>query len=139
LTDRNDPINVSAAIATRTGKVFEGSGSRDPVKPVARATCDMCGAARARSDRQRFVWDTGFGTEVVLAELCRDCAGQADRLLEIYGGHGREAISVTRPDPVSIRETALGRTVRGIVLRGLVYMLVALAAFVVVTALTSRG
>jgi hypothetical protein len=85
------------------------------------------------------VWDSGLGIDLVLAELCRDCAGQPDRLIEIYGGRGHGALRVTRADAASERETAPGHTIRGIALRSLVYVLVALAAFVVVTMLTSRS
>jgi hypothetical protein len=99
----------------------------------------MCGAARTRSERQWLVWDTGLGIDVVLAELCRRCAEQPGRLIEIYGGRGHDALRVTRADAAPERETAPGRTLRGIVLRGLFYILVALAAFFVVTTFTSRG
>ncbi len=118
---------------------FGGSGSRDPAEPVASDTCDICGAPRTRSERRRIVWDAGRGVELVLADLCRDCAEQPDRLLEIYGGRDQEALRVTHADAVSARETAPRHRVRGFVLRGLVYILVALAAFVVVTIVASRG
>ena len=114
--------------------------SRDPAVSAASADfCDMCGAARARSERRRLVWDTGLGIEVVLAELCRQCAGQPDRLLEMYGGRGHDAMRITQGDPVPAREPAPRHTMRGLVIRGFFYLLVALAAFVVVTTLTSRG
>ncbi|HET7856241.1 MAG TPA: hypothetical protein VFL41_07270 [Gaiellaceae bacterium] len=88
------------------------------------------------SERNRLVWDSGPGGELVLAELCRDCAGNPDRLVETYGGHGHSAIRVTRAG--SAPETT-ARAMRGIVLRSLLYFLVALAAFVVVTTVASRG
>jgi hypothetical protein len=50
--------------------------TRDPVAPVARNTCDLCGGARERSERHRLVWDTGLGTELVLAD-CADAAPNA--------------------------------------------------------------
>ena len=107
-----------------------------PVAPVASDTCDLCGGARERSERHRLVWDAGLGTELVLAELCRRCAERPGSLLEAYGGRGRDALKVTH---VHVgRETEPGHTVRGIILRGLVYILIAIAAFVVVTSVASR-
>ena len=134
MTDAQDPVDVVDAISTRTEKQFEASGSLG-----ASNTCDLCGAARTRSERQRLVWDTGLGIELILADLCRQCAGHPGPLLAIYGGRGHDALRVTQAEAVSARETAPGHTMRSIVLRGLVYVLVALAAFVVVTTVTSRG
>lgn len=108
----------------------------DPVAPVARDTCDLCGGARERSERHRLVWDAGLGAELVLAELCRRCADRPDPLLEAYGGRGRDALKVTHVD--AAREAQPRHTMVGIILRGLVYVLVALAAFVVVTSVTSH-
>ena len=96
----------------------------------------MCGGARERSERHRLVWDTGLGTELVLAELCRRCADRPGRLLEVYGGRGHDALRVIRVP--TAREVQPRRTMGGIILRGLVYVLVALAAFVVVTSVTSH-
>ena len=133
LTDAQDPVDVVDAISTRTEKQVEASGSLG-----ASYRCDMCGAARTRSERQRLVWDTGLGIELILAELCRQCAEHPGPFLVIYGGRGHDALRVTQADAVSGGENALGHTMRGIVLRGLVYVLLALAAFVVVTTV-SRG
>jgi hypothetical protein len=108
----------------------------DPVAPVARDTCDLCGGARDRSERHRLVWDAGLGTELVLAELCRRCAERPDRLLEVYGGRGRDSLKVTHVHVA--RETEPRHRMVGIILRGLVYILVAIAAFVVVTSVTSH-
>jgi hypothetical protein len=71
----------------------------------------------------------------VLAELCGRCAERPDRLLEVYGGRGHDALRVTH---VHGREAQPRHTMRGIILRGVVYVLVALAAFVVVTSITSH-
>ena len=128
-----------AAISTRTEKPFGNVDSRDPAHTAASESCDLCGAARARSERGRLVWDSGLGNELVLADLCRRCAGAPDELLEIYGTRSHGALRVTPADPVSGRDAAAGHSIRGVVLRGLAYVVVALAAFVVITIVTSRG
>jgi hypothetical protein len=102
---------------------------------VGHDTCDMCGGARERSERHRLLWDSGLGIELVLAELCRRCAEQPEHILEIYGGRGHDALRVVRVD--AAREAQPRHTLRGIILRGVIYVLVALAAFVVVTTVTS--
>jgi hypothetical protein len=84
------------------------------------------------------VWDAGLGTELVLAELCGRCAERPDRLLEVYGRRGHDALRVTSTRVHAARKAQPRHTTRGIVLRGLVYVLVALAAFVVVTSITSH-
>jgi hypothetical protein len=104
---------------------------------VGHDTCDICGGARQRSERHRLLWDSGLGIELVLAELCRRCAEQPERLLEIYGRRGHDALRVVPVD--AAREAQPRHTLRGIILRGLIYVLVALTAFVVVTTVTSNG
>jgi hypothetical protein len=74
----------------------------------------------------------------VLADLCGRCAAEGTRLLEVYGGHGREVIRLTQAAPMSAVAPGLVQRVRGILVRGLLYVLIALAAFVVVTFVTSR-
>jgi hypothetical protein len=125
-----------AASATRAGRPCRGLSTRDSVPPVAHDTCDLCGGARERSERYRLVWDSGLGTELVLAELCSPCAERPGRLLEVYGGRGHDALRVTGLR--TAREAQPEHRVRGIILRGLVYILVAFAAFVVVTSVASR-
>jgi hypothetical protein len=122
-------------IAVRAGK-HRGSASRGT---AAGTKCDFCGAAPTSSERHRFVWDTGLGTELVLAELCGSCATEADLLLELYGGRGRDAIRLTQWTRVSEPERAPVRRVVDVVVRGLFYVLIALATFVVYTYVTSRG
>ncbi len=104
-----------------------------------RLACDVCGYARARDERHRLVWESDPGTPLVLAELCRDCAASADPLLERRGGRGREAISLVQ----EIRASSLPRTVRpralGYTARGVLYLLIAAASFLVVTLITSYG
>jgi hypothetical protein len=97
----------------------------------------MCGGARERSERQRLVWDAGLGNELVLAELCRRCADEPDRLIKLYGARGQDALKVTTR-VLAGREAQSPHPMRGIILRGLLYVLLALAAFVVVTSVTSH-
>jgi hypothetical protein len=70
--------------------------------------------------------------------LCIRCAGQADRLLETYGGRGRDAMRVTQADAVSELERSPAHRVGGSLVRGVLYVLIALATFVVVTFVTSH-
>jgi hypothetical protein len=115
-----------------------GVGSREPRETPA-LVCDFCGAPRARDDRHRFVWDSGLGVELVLADLCGRCAAEAGRLLKVYGGHGREAIRFEQAEGVAATEAGPTRGVGGLLGRSLLYLLIALSAFVVVTLITSRG
>jgi hypothetical protein len=81
------------------------------------------------------VWDSGLDGELVLAELC---AGRADELVAVFGGRGREAIRLTQPVAVTPAERTPIRRVGGVVVRGVVYVLVAVVAFLVVTFLSAR-
>jgi hypothetical protein len=114
-----------------------GMPSRDAA--VSGAVCDVCGAPRARGERRRLVWDSGVGGDLVLADLCGSCAAEIDRLLVLYGGHGRSAMRLTQADTVSARKRAPVRKVGGIAVRSLLYLLIALASFLVVTFVTARG
>jgi hypothetical protein len=84
------------------------------------------------------VWDSGREGELVLAELCTRCAGQADELVAVFGGRGREAMRLTQHVAVSPAERKPIRRAGGAVVRGVVYVLVAVVAFVVITFLTAR-
>ena len=75
----------------------------------------------------------------MLAELCARCASESEQLVAIYGGRNRDAIWLTRVDSVSTVEPAVVRRVGGIFVRGLVYVLIAVAAFFVVTFVTARS
>jgi hypothetical protein len=102
------------------------------------AVCDFCGGRRASGERRRLVWDSGIDGNLVLAELCARCASRSKRLLELYGGRGSDAVWLT-PEPAASSLAGLrARRVGGVFLRGLVYVLMALASFVVVTLITSR-
>src|SRR5262245_11983832 len=104
----------------------------------APAACDLCGGPRIRSERTRLIWDAGSGDELVLAELCCECAANPEAVLEAYGAHSHGALRVTRAETIPEREVAPAQVVRGRVLRGFLYALLAVAAFVLVTAITSH-
>jgi hypothetical protein len=82
-------------------------------------------------------WDSGREGELVL-ELCARCAGQADELVAVFGGRGREAMRLTQHVSVSPAERKPIRRAGGALVRGVVYVLVAVVAFVVITFLTAR-
>lgn len=117
------------------------TGKHSRKRAVTAAVCDVCGAPRPRSERWRLVWKNGLVGDLVLADLCARCAGESDRFLAMYGGRGRDAVTLTRQGFVSAAEPAPGRLQRvgGMIVRGVVYVLIALAAFVVVTLVTARG
>jgi hypothetical protein len=73
----------------------------------------------------------------VLADLCSRCADQADRILELYGGRGRHAMRIT-PGGLISRETDLLQRVGGAAARSLLYVLLVVATFFVVTFVASR-
>jgi hypothetical protein len=84
------------------------------------------------------MWETEGGDELVFAYPCARCASHADRLLEVYGGRGRASMRATRPDTADAIPFALARRVSGMLVRGAVYILIALATSFVVTVITSR-
>jgi hypothetical protein len=74
-----------------------------------------------------------------LADLCARCAAHADRLLDVYGGRGRSSMRLTIPGTPDVIPLALVRRATGALMRAVVYVLIALAVFFVVTLITSRG
>ena len=107
--------------------------------PATHLVCDVCGSARPRDERHRLVWEHDLGTPLVLAELCRDCATSSDPLLELHGGRGRAAITLLRETRLSRSPRRVRPRVFGYTARGVVYLLIAVACFVLVTLATSRG
>jgi hypothetical protein len=81
------------------------------------------------------VWAGPGGSELVLAEPCAHCASQAEGLLELYGGRGRHAVSLVQVGP---RIPLPRHRVSGFATRGLVYFLIAIAAFLLVTLISSQ-
>jgi hypothetical protein len=69
----------------RTGASDPKGAAGSPFEPAA-PVCDVCEAPLVRDERRRLVWDSGVDGELVLAELCSRCAGESDRLLQLYGG-----------------------------------------------------
>jgi hypothetical protein len=123
-------------LAERPGRA--ASAALPPVAQVP-LCCDMCGCARPRDERDRLVWESSPATRLVLADLCGDCARSADSLLELYGGRGRNGISLVHeihgsPPPRSVQPRVLGSFARGVL-----YLLIAVASFVLVTLVTSGG
>jgi hypothetical protein len=98
-------------------------------------TCDFCRSALTRAERQRLVWDSAFATELILAEVCGRCATETPRLLELYGGRGRNAITLVR----EVRASAPPRSAIGFVARGALYLLVAVTFFLIATLVSSGG
>ena len=109
-------------------------------RPISnRLVCDVCGRARARGERRRLVWDGDPATRLVLAELCRECATDVDPFLELHGGRGRGDIRLVQEIRASPPPRTLQPRVVVYTLRGTLYLLIALASFLLVTLVTSRG
>jgi hypothetical protein len=121
--------NANDANTTRSRKRAGGSD----VRAGALIACDFCGLPHSPFERRRVVWNSDPETELVLADLCNRCAADASRLLDLYGGHGRKAIRLTRGGRVAVSPAT--RVAR--LAHALVYLLVALAAFVLVTLISS--
>jgi hypothetical protein len=104
-----------------------------------RLACDVCGYPRTPDERHRLVWASDRAAQLVVAELCRDCATFVDQLLELYAGRGRDAIKLVQ----EILAPSPPRTVHPRVLvytaRGMLYLLIAIASFLLITLVTSRG
>jgi hypothetical protein len=126
---------------TKEASAIHVTGKHGRPRALTAALCDVCGAPLPRGERWRLVWKSGLAGDLVLADLCASCAGEPDRLLAMYGGGGREAVRLTQEGLGSAVEPAAGQLQRvgGMIVRGLVYVLIALAAFLVVTLVTSRA
>jgi hypothetical protein len=87
------------------------------------------------------VWKGGLGDDLVLADLCGRCAAESNRLLEIYGGRGRDAMRLTQQFAASAAEPAGARLqmLGAMFVRALVYVLIAFATFLVITFVTARN
>lgn len=111
------------------GAPAEEAATRTPL-------CDVCSAPCPRGVRRRLVWASELAGDLVLADLCARCAADSDRLIQMYAG---ESVRVTEQVVRSPVTPAPARRVGGMVLRGIVYFAIAVAAFAVVTLLTSRN
>jgi hypothetical protein len=104
-----------------------------------RLACDVCGHTRTRDERHRLIWESDPGAQLVLAELCRECATVADPLLELYGGFGRDAIKLVQENRAAPQpRTVEPPRVLGYAARGALYLLIAVAAFLLVSLATSH-
>jgi len=102
-------------------------------------TCDFCSARSEKTERRRLVWHAGFGNDLVLAELCARCAGGYDRLLDRYGGHGRQSMVLEEASASPATWVAVvGRGERAL-FHGLIYLMIAFGCFVIVTLVSSRS
>ena len=75
--------------------------------------------------------------ELVLACLCGDCASQSATLLERYGGLGKSALTLVSKRGQTVAPGAVRRATAAATAAA-VYALVALALFLVVTAISAR-
>jgi hypothetical protein len=102
-------------------------------------TCDFCSAPSEKAERRRLVWQAGFGNDLVLAELCGRCAAGHDRLLDRYGGHGRQSMVLEEASASPATWVALvGRGERAL-FHGLIYLMIAFGCFLIVTLVSSRS
>jgi hypothetical protein len=124
-------VSLAAIRTTRRGR---RDAAPSPRRPAAHPACDFCQGALRREERHRLVWETP-SAELVLADLCRRCATSAGTLLELYGGRGREAIALVQ----EVRPSARSHRVVGFLARGALYLLVALAFFLIVTLISSAA
>lgn len=116
---------------------MSGHGLHDE---TSRARCDLCGAPRPRHERNRIVWEAAPGDDLVLAELCGRCASKAVGILDVHGGRGRDALRLVQEAPAAMAEpTRIRAGAGGLLVRSLVYLLIALTAFMLVTLVTSRS
>lgn len=83
------------------------------------------------------MWAGPDGTELLLAEPCQRCASQAEGLVELYGGRGRHAVRLVQAGNC-IPLTVPRHRVSGFATRALVYLLIAVSAFVLVTLIGSQ-
>ena len=102
---------------------------------MARPTCDFCRGALGRHERHRLLWRSSFDIDLVLADLCGGCASRADGLVKQHGGRGREAISLVH----DVGRTRPTYRVAGFLSRGVIYLLVAVTFFLIVTLISSSA
>jgi hypothetical protein len=116
---------ASAALPLPAGSRMNEAVSGSPRGPY----CDFCRAALVRGERHRLVWDSAVAGELVLAELCAGCAtrwfgprrSQVDTLRLVQAGRA----SVPAPKAV------------GFAARGVLYLLIAVTFFLIVTVISS--
>lgn len=131
-TIRESRFRGSPSFSAQRETKPEAAESRRRAAPPG---CDFCGSALPKGERHRLVWESPFGAELALADLCSHCAASADTLLKLYGGRGREATALVQ----KVRPSARPHRVVGFLARGALYLLVALAFFLIVTLISSAA
>jgi hypothetical protein len=96
--------------------------------------CDLCGGSLPRESRYRLMWETAPGGELILADLCERCAFKSDAL---FGGLVGGGTAVRLPRAEAPRPTVV-RGAAGLVANTIVYVLIALAVFLLVTLVSGR-
>jgi hypothetical protein len=124
-------VSLAAIRTTRRGR---RDAAPSPRRPAAHPACDFCRGALRREERHRLIWESQ-SAELVLADLCSRCATRAEILLELYGGRGRKSIALVQ----EARPSARPHRVVGFVARGALYLLIALAFFLIVTLISSAA
>jgi len=121
---------VSLALLTREPNTRESRPGGSP--SLSTPSCDFCGKSLVRSERPRLVWRSQPATELILADLCRGCATEAESLVDRCGGHGRAAIALV-DEALPARPHRLFIPIE----RGALYVFVGLTFFLIVTLLSS--
>ena len=129
---RGSRFGGSPSLAAQTRTQPEAA---EPRRHAARPVCDFCRGALQREERHRLVWESPFGADLVLADLCSRCATRAETLVELHGGRGRKSIALVQ----EVRPSARPHRVVGFVARGALYLLIALAFFLIVTLISSAA
>jgi hypothetical protein len=122
-------------------RVVEGRprASRHATGTAVTFACDFCGAGREKAKRIQLVWLVERGNEVVLADLCERCATRQDRILRRYGGRGRDAMTIREPPPPPPAWIRLADRTELALLRGVLYVMIAVVFFFIVTYVTAHS
>jgi hypothetical protein len=125
-SERAAPAALSPPAESRINAPVSGS----PRAP----SCDFCRGALPRGERNRLVWESeALATELILAEVCGHCADKA------FGS--APGSQPARLDSVrlvqEVQSSAAASKVVGFIARGVSYVLIALAFFLIVTLISS--
>ena len=98
--------------------------------PRAALTCDFCRSPLATGERHRLVWESSVAGELVLAESCGRCATSL-------------GFRTTRPDALRLVQdagpSAPAHRVVGFVAHGVLYVLIAVTFFLIVTLISASA
>ena len=139
-------LNLPVHGQTIRGSRFGGSPSfsaQRETKPEAAESrrraapgCDFCGNALPRGERHRLVWESAaLASELVLAELCSRCAAEAFRSARGSRTARADALRLVQ----EVRPSATAPKIVGFIARGALYLLIALAFFLIVTLISSAA